>query len=251
VSALIANARMYAVTPAVEAAWRALFQRVAATSGVALDYLAHPAPAPLDDIWARPDLGLALQCGWPFANLYPAMRPVAAPVPRANWAGGGPRYRTHLVARADRPVPDLDRPGLRLGWTATHSQSGRHAVEAHRAARGRPRDPVLVGPLVTPRCVVEAVLAGEVDLGPLDSYWHALLAAHEPQTAARLRVVETTELTPMPLLVASPEVEPATVDRLGAALVALGADEPRLAPLELAGFARVTRADYDALRSIG
>ena len=34
-----------------------------------------------------------------------------------------------------------------------------------------------VGPLVTPRRVVEAIVSGEADAGPLDSYFHDLLRA--------------------------------------------------------------------------
>ncbi|MEA2930720.1 MAG: hypothetical protein QOG38_3148, partial [Hyphomicrobiales bacterium] len=41
---LVANARMYAVTPAVSAAWRDLFAWVAKASGVPLTYLDHAAP---------------------------------------------------------------------------------------------------------------------------------------------------------------------------------------------------------------
>ncbi len=48
---MIANARMYAVTPAVEAAWRALLEQVASDAGVALDYLPYPAPQPLEELW--------------------------------------------------------------------------------------------------------------------------------------------------------------------------------------------------------
>ena len=43
----IMNARMYAVTPAVEAGWRALLERISAEAGVPLSYLSYPAPQPL------------------------------------------------------------------------------------------------------------------------------------------------------------------------------------------------------------
>ena len=66
---LIANARMYAVTPAAEAAWRTILERAAARSGVPLTYMPYPAPAPLEALWRREDLGLAFMCGWPFAEI--------------------------------------------------------------------------------------------------------------------------------------------------------------------------------------
>ena len=65
---LAANARMYSVTPAVKAAWQELFAWVAKESGVPLAYLDHAAPAPLEDLWTRGDLGAAFMCGFPFAS---------------------------------------------------------------------------------------------------------------------------------------------------------------------------------------
>ena len=46
---LVANARMYAVTPQVRDAWRALFDWVSRYSGIPLVYVDHAAPAPLED----------------------------------------------------------------------------------------------------------------------------------------------------------------------------------------------------------
>ena len=80
--------------------------------------------------------------------------------------------------------------GGRIGWTVEHSQSGYQAVRHHLAAQRAAHYAQWVGPLVTPRRVIDAVLAGEIDVGPLDSYVHDLLKRHEPETAAKLRVVE-------------------------------------------------------------
>ena len=57
---LIANARMYAVDVETVAAWSDLFARVATLSGVDLTVVAHPAPAPLEALWRRQALGLAV-----------------------------------------------------------------------------------------------------------------------------------------------------------------------------------------------
>ena len=61
------NARMYAVTPQVEAAWRELLEHITREAEVALDYLPHPAPQPLERLWSRPDLGAVFMCGYPIA----------------------------------------------------------------------------------------------------------------------------------------------------------------------------------------
>ena len=94
---LVANARMYAVDASTSAAWSELFAQIAARSGVALDVIAHAAPAPLEQLWRRDDLGLAFICGYPFARGEFPVQPVAVPVPGVGrWptglcdASGGP-----------------------------------------------------------------------------------------------------------------------------------------------------------------
>ena len=255
---LIANARMYAVTPAAETAWRDLLAHVAEMAGVPLAYEAYPAPKPLEELWRRPDLGLAFMCGWPFAKLYPDMIPIAAPIPAAARFAGLPRYATDLVVRADSSYGSLeDTFGGRIGWTVEHSQSGfkalRHHLLAYRSAE-RPRlYAETVGPLVTARASIQAVLDGRADVGPLDAYWHELLRIHEPETAARLRVIATTGLAPIPLLVSAPGPPAGQVEDLRAALVTLpdtAAGRLLLAPLGLSGFAAVERADYAALEEM-
>src|SRR6266516_5954309 len=104
---LIANARMYAVTPAVKAAWQDLFAFVGRASGVPLVYLDHAAPAPLETLWARDDLGAAFMCGFPFACAVPRPLPVAAPVPSPPRYAGLPQYCTDFIARADRDPAGL------------------------------------------------------------------------------------------------------------------------------------------------
>ncbi len=251
---LIANARMYAVNPAVAQVWTALFAWVSRRSGIALAVIPHAAPAPLEALWSREDLGLAFICGYPFATGGFSVQPVAAPIPLSPLAAGRPRYATHLVVRADSAIATLEQSfGHRLGWTVEHSQSGFNALRSHLLPHrwnGRPLFAASIGPLLTPRRVVDAVLAGEIDIGPLDSCWHDLLLAHEPETASRLRIVETTRPTPMPLLVASEGVDRAIVDALRIALLSASADRNAaqlLAALSLAGFAEVAAEAYQLL----
>ena len=47
-SGFVANARMYAVAPAAEDAWRELLARAAAEAGLDLAYVPYPAPRPLE-----------------------------------------------------------------------------------------------------------------------------------------------------------------------------------------------------------
>jgi len=254
---LIANARMYAVTPGVREAWQTLFDWVARTSAVPLIYIDHAAPAPLETLWARDDLGATYMCGFPFASAARKQRLIAAPVPSPPRYGGLPQYCTDFIVRADRPFARLsDTFGGRIGWTVGHSQSGYNAVRYHLLRYRRDQNETLfaqwVGPLITPRRVIEHVIEGKTDVGPLDSYVHDLLKRHEPKTAARLRTVESTAMTPIPPLVASPAVADDIVERLRAALMS-GAIETELAAtfeaLMITRFAPVNPADYAVLLS--
>jgi ABC-type phosphate/phosphonate transport system substrate-binding protein len=251
---LVANARMYAVNPAVADAWAALFAWVSHRAGIGLTIIPHAAPAPLEELWTRDDLGLAFICGYPFATGGFPVQPVAAPVPLSPLADGRPFYATHLVVQEGSAITTLEQSfGHRLGWTVEHSQSGFNALRSHllpHRREGLPLYAASIGPLLTPRRVVEAVLASEIDIGPLDSFWHDLLLAHEPETAARLRVIETTRPTPMPLLVASEGVDQDIVARLRAALLHASEDRDAaslLSALALVGFAETGADSYEPL----
>src|SRR6202035_2243513 len=96
-STLIANARMYAVTPTVREAWRALFDWLGRHADVPLEYVDHAAPAPLEAVWSRGDLGATFMCGFPFALAAPRPQLLAAPIPSPPRYRGQPTYCTDLV----------------------------------------------------------------------------------------------------------------------------------------------------------
>ena len=252
-SSWIANARMYSVTPAVESAWRGLLARVATEAEVALEYLPYPAPQPLEHLWSRQDLGAVLMCGYPIALRLAPVQPIAAPIPRALWAAGRPVYRTDLIVREDAPYERLeDTFGGRAGWTVAHSHSGFNAFRHHLLAYRTPQRPTLyremVGNLVTARNILDAVRERRIDVGPLDAYWHMLIARHAPQLCEGVRVLSATALAPIPAFVAAADVPAAVVTRLRAAFTA-AATRPWFAeladPLMLEGFAEATRKVFD------
>ena len=251
----IANARMYAVTPAVESAWRELLGHVAAEAGAELNYLPYPAPQPLEALWTRGDLGAVFMCGYPVALELARVIPLAAPIPRAPWALGRAVYRSDLIVREDAPYHKLeDTFGGRAGWTVSHSQSGFNAFR-HELLRYRtPSRPTLyrqvLGKLVTARNILDAVREGRIDIGPLDAYWHLLIARHAPELTAGVRVLSSTPVTPIPPFVAARGAPPAVVERLRVAFLK-AADRPWFAGvaevLLLDGFAPVTAATYAPL----
>jgi ABC-type phosphate/phosphonate transport system substrate-binding protein len=247
VSVRIMNARMYAVTPGVEALWRALLEHVTQEADVELSYLTYPAPQPLEKLWARSDLGAVLMCGFAVALDLAPVVPLAAPIPRAPWASGRALYRTDLIVRTDSPYRTLeDTFGARAGWTVEHSHSGFNALRHHLLGYRTPQRPTLyastVGNLVTARNVLDSVREGRIDVGPLDAYWHILIARHAPQLVAGVRVLTSTALAPAPAFVAAVGTPAPTVERLQAALTAAASREwfaPLGEQLLLDGFAAV------------
>ena len=251
-SGFIANARMYAVAPEAEAAWRELLGHIGATAGVELAYEPYPAPRPLEDLWRRPDLGCVFMCGYPIALGLAEVTPLAAPIPAADWAGGAAVYRSDLIVRAGSAFRTLeDTFGHRAGWTVAHSHSGFNAFRHHLLRYRSPERPTLyaemTGDLITARRVLDAVREGDIDVGPLDAYWHMLLAKYRPELTEGLRVIGHTDLAPAPAFVAAPAMPAGAVDRLRSAFAG-AATAPWFAPLgetlALAGFARMTRRDY-------
>ena len=215
----IANARMYAVTPAVEDAWRELLARVAADAHVTLRYEPYPAPRPLEELWSRPDLGAVFMCGYPVALGLAPVVPLAAPIPRAPWAAGRAVYRTDLIVREAAPYRTLeDTFGGIAGWTVAHSQSGFNAFRHELLSLRRPDRPALYarveGNMVTARNVLDAVREGRIDIGPLDAYWHLLIAHHAPELTAGVRTLASTPPTPLPAFVAAPGLPADALARL-------------------------------------
>lgn len=253
---MIANARMYAINAITASAWQTLLDWVLRRAGVTGEVIDFPAPQPLPTLWARPELGAVFMCGYPFSRMVPQPVALAAPVPDEAAFGDRPVYWTDFIVRADAPFQRLEHTfGHRMAWTTPDSQSGYQAPRRHLSAWAD-RAPLFagtVGGMVTPRRVIEAVVGGDADVGPLDSYVHALLRVTEPATAAQLRVVAATQPTPIPLLVAATATAAADIDRLREAFTDV-AGAPELAAvrrtLALRRFARVEAADYDDLRKL-
>ena len=254
---LFANARMYSVTPAVAQAWRELLTWVLARAALPWSVLDYPAPRPLNELWQRDDLGCALMCGLARTVSFPRAALIVAPVVDEPRYGGTPIYFTDIVVRADASYSSLeDTFGARVGYTVRDSHSGYVALREHllpyRLARGAPLYGDVVGPLVSPRAVAEALVAGRIDVGPLDSYAHDLMRANEPQLAARLRMVATTRPAPMPPFVATAPLPPEAVQNLQAAFAQASA-MPDLQPLRdtlrLAKFVVPEPEDYETFHA--
>ncbi len=250
---MIACSRMYNVVPEAAAAWRTIFEWAASRAGVKLEVIDHAAPAPLDDLWARDDMGCVFMCGWPWAMAAPRPRLIAAPVPAPPRYGGRAVYFTDLVVRADSAFETLaDTFGGRIAWTIESSHSGYNALRHHLLRYRTAARPMLygesIGPLVSPIRALQSVIDGTADVAPLDSLCLDLLRRHAPERVAALRVIETTEAAPAPPLVASPDADPEDCARLTRALFSAHEDAalgPALDQALIERFVAVAPESYD------
>jgi len=145
--------------------------------------------------------------------------------------------------------------GGTIGYTLADSLSGgvaplRHLARLRAARHGERLYRGAVGGLVHARGVVDAIVAGRIDVGPLDGYAHDLLRAYEPAFAAQVRTVASTEPLPVPPLVATAAITEDELARLRAALLTaheVPVLEPVMARLLLARFAIPGPDDYAPL----
>jgi ABC-type phosphate/phosphonate transport system substrate-binding protein len=223
---MIASFRMYNAVAGAAAAWRAMFAHVFREIEAPIEIVEHAWPAPLDALWSDPRLACGFMCGWPFVRSPRAMQAIAAPVPSPARYQHQPRYCSEFLVRESSGWTALEQTfGHRFGWMAPNSQSGFNAPRAHLATFTTAERPNLyrevAGPLGTPMRTLEALRQGDVDVIALDGYFLDLCRRHEPQRLAGIRTVATTAWTPIPLLVASPEADPATVAALRGKLLVL------------------------------
>ena len=197
-------------------------------------------------------MGCVFMCGWPFAMAERQPRIVCAPVPRPPRYGGKPVYVTDFVVPADSGFETLEETfGGRLAWTAGHSHSGYNAPRHHLLTHRTPERPRLyrdtVGPLITPRAVIEAVAVGRADVGPVDGWYLDILRRNDPDAAAGLRIVATTAPAPVPPLVAHPDLPGPELGRLRRAFLEAGQQRslsPVLETLLIRDFAVPDAGDY-------
>lgn len=249
---------MYNATPRSAAAWRALFARVHADAGLEIEIVDHKWPQPIDELWSREGLCGAFMCGWPFVRAAVAMQAIAAPVPIPTRYEGLPRYCSEFLVREESGWTSLEETfGHRFGWMAANSQSGFNAPRACLSRFVSASRPSLyaeaVGPLGAPAHALAALTERKVDVIALDSFYLDLLRQHDPARLAGMRCIATTGWTPIPLLVAAPEVGRDVVTHLRSRLLGLHERAPYVPLLAEAGvrrFARPDVASYAVLESM-
>lgn len=210
---MLANARMYSVTPASAEAWRTIIGWATREAGVPMEFAEHAPPKLLSELWVRGDLGCVQMCGLPASLRDPKPTILAAPVPSLPRYGGKAVYMSNIAVRADAPFRTLeDTFGGVAGYTLKDSQSGYFAfrmllMTKYPGAKYRR----IVGGLLNPRGVIQAIVKGQIDVGPLDGYVFDLMRTGDSAFAAQVRVVASTDPTPMPPLVATAPLRPEQV----------------------------------------
>jgi ABC-type phosphate/phosphonate transport system substrate-binding protein len=201
---MIAALPMYdwpALRAATDAFWAATAQALATRGLAAPPVLSRPAEAA--DAWADPELLIGQACGMPYVSgACGDARVIAKPDYGLAEAGGG-RYRSVIVAPAGAagggPAAVLACRRCRVAVNEWGSYSGHIALRAYLAGlRGGAREPFFGAVLITGSHVesARAVAEGAAEIAALDSVIWALLGLHEPETAARLCVLDRTPWAP-------------------------------------------------------
>src|SRR6202167_6244989 len=122
---MIANARMYSVSPEAAEVWRNLLTAVIEYAGLDIRLFEHAEPAPIHELWQRTDKAAVFMCGLPFSRSDPRPEIIASPVPSASDFQGLPHYWSEMVVRKDSGYQTMqDTFGGRIGLTVPDSQSG-------------------------------------------------------------------------------------------------------------------------------
>lgn len=242
---------MYNLSPGIRNRWDALFDWLARESGIKMTAISHAAPAPLSELWERPDVGAMFMCGYPWSLMGAETRPqpLAAPVSTASWSGGRPVYASHIVIAKTSGISDLK--SARWGWTVRDSQSGYNAPREYLAGIDDKRTPPdATGPFLNPAGMIDAIVNGVVDVGAIDAYAYQLLEMHQPDKLAGLRIIATTRPAPFPLLVASGQLPKKLVETVTATLQRAHQSpegEEILTALGLEAFVEPELSAYEAL----
>jgi ABC-type phosphate/phosphonate transport system substrate-binding protein len=170
-----------------------------------VEFVEHAPPKLLSELWARDDLGVVQMCGLPASLRNPSPAILAAPLPSLPRYGGKSVYMSGLAVRADSKFQKLeDSFGGVAGYTLKDSQSGYFAFRYTLLTKyPQAKYKKIVGGLMNARGIVKALVAGDIDIGPLDGYVWDLIRAGDPAFAAQVRVIASTDPTPMPPLIAT------------------------------------------------
>ena len=201
------------------------------------------------DLWRSPDLLLSQTCGYPLTTAYADdLALLLAPVYRTPGCAAAD-YRSFVVVREDSEAETLaDLRGARCAVNGATSQSGMNVLRreiAPLAEGGRFFSEVIVSGK-HPESIA-MIAADKVDVAAVDCVTYGLMARHDPDSVAGVRVLMETRSAPSLRYVTRKSAPPDLCDRLDAALRNAAADpdlEAVRADLLLDGFEALPLSDY-------
>ncbi len=205
--------------------------------------------------WRDPGLLVSQTCGYPLVDgLDDHVRVVGAFRYDAEGASGS-HYSSLVVVRTKDTAATLEAlRGKTAAINSRDSHSGANALRgliAPIARSGRFFGAVLTSG--SHRASLAAVRDGSADVAAIDCISFALIAEQEPDAVAGLRILARTPLAPGLPLVTARTTSDDELERIRRALERLVTD-PALAelraPLLIAGFDRLGRADYAPIAAV-
>jgi ABC-type phosphate/phosphonate transport system substrate-binding protein len=245
---------MYDFAPPIQAAndslWRGIAGRLKGQGFDAADALDRTGSH--DSLWLAPDLGLAQTCGYPYVTaLKGKVRLVATPV--YAFAGGEGTERTSFIVVAEQSTATKleDLRGKVAAVNDWGSNSGMNLLRAAVMPLARDgrffSDIRITGGHIAS---IGAVQSGKADVAAIDTVTWGLLARHEPQRLAGVRILSETPSGPGLPLITRLDASDAEVDAWRSAIAATIADPAQAEAIDALGLQRVeilSDADYDRL----
>lgn len=207
--------------------------------------------ADIMDMLGRGELDAAWICGYPYVK---ARDPEYLDLLVAPVYHGAPLYRSLVIVPADSPARRIEYlRGKVFAYSDPDSNSGYLAPRAMLAGAGYDPDRYFRFTFFTYSHVetVVAVADRMADGGAVDSYVYNLLKKHEPDLAARTRLITSSRPFGFPPIVVHRNLPAEIRTRLLEALVGMENDPEGTAllnRLDLDGFAEVAPALYDTIR---
>jgi ABC-type phosphate/phosphonate transport system substrate-binding protein len=252
-----ASLAMYDLAPPVQAAndllWQGIRDRILAAGFAAPEHLDRQVS--YHDIWLKPDLVLAQTCGYPYVSMLRGkVQLVATPV--FTFAGGKGTERVSYVivgeTSACRNLEDLRGRVVALnGWDSNSGMNLLRATIAPLARDGRFfSDVTITGGHVAS---IAAVRAGIADVAAIDTVTWGLLAKHQPDMLAGVRILAETPSGPGLPYITRLTASDAEVQALRKALADAIADPSSAGAIDTLGIAGIeilTDVDYERLDAL-
>jgi phosphonate transport system substrate-binding protein len=198
-------------------------------------------------------------CGWPYVRKMrrqpPNLELLVAPVPAGERYGGRPIYFSDVVVRRDSPYQTFaDLRGAAWGYNEPGSQSGYNVARYHLARLGLTWE--FFGRVVRTGAhqnSLRELLAGKLQATAIDSTVLETEFKRRPALREQVRIIDVMGPSPIPPWVVQTSLPPELRESLRDLLLNMHhepAGRAALALGDLARFAAVTDADYDAIREM-